>query len=82
MFDNLRFLTEQFGNADAVIGLANHFNVDVPAKDTLRKWFERGSIPSDWWPVVLALLEMDRGAPVSVLDYMGRESENDNGIFG
>lgn len=82
MFDCLRFMNDQFGNADAVIGLANHFNVDVPTKDTLRKWFERGSIPSDWWPIVLALLEMERGEPVSVLSYIAREQGNDNGIFG
>lgn len=82
MFDCLRFLDDHFGNADAVIGLANQFNVDVPAKDTLRKWFERGSIPADWWPVVLALLEMEGGKPISVLGYLGRVQGNDNDIFG
>jgi hypothetical protein len=74
-------MDDHLTNADAVIGLANQFDVDVPAKDTLRKWFERGSIPGDWWPVVLALLEMESGKPVSLLGYLVREQNNADSIF-
>jgi hypothetical protein len=70
VFDTMRFIDDHLVNADAVVGLANHLRVDVPTKDTLRKWFTRGSIPGEWWPVMLALLEKDAGRPVSLVQYL------------
>lgn len=69
-FNTEQFMEDNLVNADALVGLANHLNVNVPAKDTLRKWFERGTIPGEWWPVVLAMLELESGSPVSVVAYL------------
>ena len=73
-FDTAAFIVDHLISPDAIVGLANHFNIEVPAKDTLRKWFERGTIPGEWWPVVLAMLELESGKPVSVVEYLRRSA--------
>lgn len=70
MFDAKRFLKEEFGTADAIIGLAGTYAVDVPKRETIRKWFERGSVPGEWWPVMVTLLEKERGKPVGLSGYL------------
>lgn len=34
------------------------------------KWWTRQSIPAEWFAVVLALLEVENGRPVSLLEFM------------
>ena len=80
-FDSTRFINDHLINPDAVIGLANSLEVTVPAKDTLRKWFERGSIPGEWWPIVLVLIETENGGPVSLRGYMQGSGMNAHSIF-
>jgi hypothetical protein len=77
VFDRIKFIDDAQLDPDAIIGMANAANIDVPPRDTLRKWFARGSIPGEWWPVILALLELERGRPVSLLPYiaMGRNDD-------
>ena len=81
VFDTARFIDDHLINPDAVAGLASSLSVDVPAKDTLRKWFERGSIPGEWWPILLALIETDNGSPVSLKEYMSGSRGNEHSIF-
>ena len=81
MFATTRFLEDQFGDPDAIAGLAALYDVSVPSKDTMRKWFSRGSISSEWWPVLISLLEKYHGCPVSLSRYV-EGSANDADIFG
>lgn len=70
MFDVASFLDSNFGDADGVLGLTAKHCDRVPQRDTARKWFERGSVSSDWLPELIYALEMENGTPVSVAGYM------------
>lgn len=70
MFDHIRFLNEKFTNPDGVIGLLSLYRLGYPKRDTIRKWFERGGIPSDWLPLLIAVLELDSGEPVRLAPYL------------
>ena len=70
MFDVTGFLANNFGDADGVLGLTAKHCDRVPQRDTARKWFERGSVSSDWLPELIYALEIETGAPVSLAHYM------------
>jgi hypothetical protein len=70
MFDTKRFLKDQFRTPVELHTLMQSYGVDVPREGTVSQWFQRASVPSTWFPVLLAVLEMDRGHPVSVVEYM------------
>jgi len=76
VFDVAGFLDSNFGNADGVLGLTAKHCDRVPQRDTARKWFERGSVSSDWFPELIYALEMEHGTPVSLADYM-KEATDD-----
>lgn len=73
MFSVTQFLEDQFGTPDAIISLSANIGIDAPDRDTVRKWFSRGRIPGEWWPVLLVSLEVDQGMPVSLRDYLCEE---------
>ncbi|MFY7925555.1 MAG: hypothetical protein ACOVN5_07070 [Aquidulcibacter sp.] len=77
MFDTRRFLEEKFGTPDAVVGLASHHDIPMPSKDTVRKWFERGALSSEFYPLLIVLLELDGGEPISIRSYLKKEADND-----
>jgi hypothetical protein len=81
LFNTERFLLDHFGTPEAIIALSRNIGIETPAKDTVRKWFERGSIPGDWWPKLLLSLEHDNGAPVSLRGYLA-EGNLHYDIFG
>lgn len=70
MFDTPRFLRETFINPDGLVGLFNAYRIPIPAKDTVRKWFSRGSVPSEWFAMSIALLELERGERVSLVNFI------------
>ena len=70
MFDAVRFLKENFHNSDGVIGLLHAYRLDAPPRETVRKWFLRGGIPSTWFALLLCVLELDNGAPVRLAKYL------------
>jgi len=53
MFDSLAFLNANFNTPSGVVGLLAKHGFETPQLDTARKWFARGSIPSEWWPIVI-----------------------------
>lgn len=81
MFQTSKFLKDQFGNPDAIAGIAAVYDVDVPSTDTMRKWFSRGSVSGEWWPILMMLLEKYHGSPVSLEQY-GGGSYGSSDIFG
>lgn len=63
------FLTTEIGPAQTVHALLLSHGM-AAEMDTVRKWFERDSIPGDKLALILLMLEIDRGAPVSVMSHM------------
>lgn len=70
MFDGKRFLKENFLNPQKVLALFRAYNIGCPSLSAIEKWFQRGTIPGEWFPVLLAFLEMERGRPVGVTEYL------------
>lgn len=74
MFNSKRFLIEMFGSAQGVLSFLRAYRVPLPGAFAVEKWFQRGSIPSDWLPVLLAYLEIEHGAPISLSAYLVGEN--------
>lgn len=47
------------------------YDAPLPKSTRVEKWFQRESIPADWFAILLAYLEIDRGKPVSLVVYLG-----------
>jgi hypothetical protein len=77
VFEARKFLEDNFGTADAVIGLAAQYGLEIPVRDTVRKWFARGSIAGEWLPVLLVLLELEKGKLTSLKGYVQDGGCND-----
>ena len=75
MFDTTRFLNDHFGSPQRVIGFLRAYKLHEPSIETVRKWFQRAAVPSEWLPVLLAVLELDEGHPVSLATYIKREEK-------
>lgn len=71
MFDAKRFLDENFRDADGLVGTFHAYGLSVPPKDTVRKWFVRATIPSEWFPMIVAVLELENGKAISLTPYLG-----------
>lgn len=70
-FGAKRFLTDKFGTVQGLISFLRAYKVaPLPNDRAVQKWFQRASIPSDWLPVLLAYLEIDRGGPISLIPYL------------
>ncbi|WP_327650959.1 hypothetical protein [Aurantimonas sp. C2-3-R2] len=70
MFAARRFLTETVGAAPQVLVLFSLYGLPEPSIEAVHKWYSRGSIPGDWFAVLLCVLELDRGEPVRLADYL------------
>lgn len=80
MFNTLKFLKDNFGDVDGVIDITEKHWPAQPQREAVRKWFSRESVASDWWPVLLLVLEAHKGRPVSLAPYQTRGGTVD-GIF-
>lgn len=70
MFDARRFLESEFGTPQRVQAFLRSYGIDPPREYAIEKWFRRSAIPSTWLPVLLAFMEIDRAAPVSLGAYL------------
>lgn len=70
MFRTRDFLTEQFSNAQNVLVLFGSYGVRSPSLAAVEKWFSRRSIPGEYWPVLLCVLQLERGAPFDLVQYL------------
>lgn len=70
MFDTQRFLRDAYGTPDGVVNLFGSYKLPSPPRDTVRKWFERGSIPSQWFPVLVVVRELEDGRPMRLAGYL------------
>lgn len=70
MFQTRRFLVDKFGNSPGLLAFLRAYQAPAPKPAAAEKWFQRASVPSEWLPVVLSYLEIDNGAPVSLIPYL------------
>lgn len=70
MFDTKRFLKDNFRTPPETAALLRSYCIDAPSDGTIQQWFTRASIPSTWFPVLLSVLELHAGQPVSIVKYM------------
>ena len=70
MFDTGGFLRDSFGSAAELSAFLNGYGLTGLSTSAVQKWFQREAIPSEWLPVLLVYLELDRGTPVRLLPYM------------
>lgn len=70
MFDARRFLEEKFQTARGLIALLEGYGVGAPPLGTVEKWFQRARVPGEWFPLLLAYLELENGQPVRLAAYL------------
>lgn len=71
MFDFGKFLRANFGNPRGLLSLLAAYGYDNLLFPTVEKWFQRKSVPAEWFPVLLLCLELETGVPVKLSAYMG-----------
>lgn len=77
MFDASRFLTENFRSPDGVLHALAKVQPELPERETVRKWFSRGSVPGEWSFLLVVALELENGRPARLADYVPREAADD-----
>lgn len=77
MFDATRYLEDNFGTPDGVIGLAAKHRIKMAERETVRKWFERGDIPGKWVNSLHLIVQRETGELIDVERYFATEASND-----
>ncbi|WP_422236968.1 hypothetical protein [Methylorubrum rhodinum] len=72
MFDTARFLREQFDNPADIPRLVSAYGFAPPSEQAVGKWVVRKQVSAAWLPIILAVIELEHGAPVSMLRYINR----------
>jgi hypothetical protein len=70
MFNTRQFIDEQFKGRNGVCPMLRAYGVICPAQTVVDKWYYRESIPTDWFALLLVVLELDHGAPMSLSKYV------------
>jgi hypothetical protein len=65
-FNSTKFLKAYF--PDLILA----YGFEQPQPSTAEKWWRRGAVPGAWLPVLLCILELEHGRPVSLLPYIER----------
>lgn len=71
MFNAREFLKQNFQNAGGVVACCRAMGVEPPSEEAAQKWFERSSLTGEWLAKLLAIMEAERGEPVSIRKYVG-----------
>ncbi len=69
MFDMAKFLRAHWADERKLVRFIAVYGMDAPKRMTVRKWFDRSSVPSEWFATLLMLLEIERGRPVSRIGF-------------
>jgi len=70
-FDFKRFLIENFGSPQGLLSFSRAYHTGLPLTSAaVEKWFYRASVPADGFAILLAYLEIERGAPVRLAAYL------------
>ena len=70
MFDAQRFLVENFRSPAELCARFTALGLPAPKDATVSKWFSRDSVPVGWMARLLALVELEDGAPMSLSKYV------------
>jgi hypothetical protein len=73
-----QFLKDHFNDPDGVIGLLDKHRPASPKRMAVVKWFERNSIPGEWWPELLMALFDENGRWPDLFAY---DATPDNDLF-
>jgi hypothetical protein len=68
--DLRKFISDELHNPQNVLAMFSRYGFLGPKVSAVEKWFQRGSVPSDWLVPILALIELERGRPVSLAKYI------------
>ncbi len=71
VFRTQAFLADFFRSPQGLLSFLRAYDVTPPGVSAVEKWFQRESVPSDWLPILLGFLEIDRGEPISLAAYLG-----------
>lgn len=74
MFQAVDFLEDNFKRPDNLARMLALYKLPTPPVDTVRKWLQRGSVPSEWIVLLLLVLEFENGSPVSLARYYGEKA--------
>lgn len=66
--DGKKFMEAECGGVRSAAALLQSYGAG-PSEANIQKWSSRG-VPPGWVLTLLAVLEMERGAPVSVAPYL------------
>jgi hypothetical protein len=70
VFDTGRYLRETFQTPAGLMTFLSAYGAPTPQNEAVHKWFQRGSIPGNWLPVLLAFTEIDEGKPVTLIPFL------------
>ena len=70
LFDSKRFLDDHFASAKGLTAFLSAYQAEGPNEEAIKKWFQRGAVPSEWFPILLAFLELENGHPVRLATYV------------
>lgn len=70
-FRTKQFLVEMFGNPEGLLSFLRAYDAKLPGAPAVKKWFYRESLPVEWAWTLLAYLEIEHGAPISISKYLG-----------
>ena len=69
MFRTQEFLFDHWPDPPHLIKFLHVYGHAVKAP-MIYQWFNRGRVPADWAFTLLALLEIEKGAPLSLAKYL------------
>jgi hypothetical protein len=69
-FDTAAFLTAEVGTPHYVLALFRGYGIEPPKEGAVAKWFQRKSVPTEYFPISLCLLELERGNPLRLAVYL------------
>ena len=69
-FSVRKFLKAHWADEKKLVAFVQIYGIEPPTRMAVRKWFERETVPATWFAVLVALLEMERGKPISLIGYL------------
>lgn len=69
MFDGKKFLAENYHSPQHTQTVLSQYGFPVKVA-AVEKWWQRESVPGAWWPVLIAIKEIETGKPFSVVKYI------------
>ena len=70
MFKFKNFLLAHWRNAEMLQRFLVNYGITELKRDSLYKWYLREAIPAEWFAGLLCLLEIEKGKPVSLRDFL------------